>query len=110
MSFSPFFFLSLFLFSLAAIKKVPLHQRTKLKLFFEPTEVGEQEYKLYFMCDSYMGCDQEYEFKVKVEQGEELADSDEEDEEEDEEEAGQGEAAAAKEEPDSGEAMVTAED
>ena len=51
---------------------------------------GLAQYVLYFMCDSYMGCDQEYEFKVKV-----AEESDEEDsEEEEEEDAGEGEGGA----------------
>ena len=43
------------------------------------------QYTLYFMCDSYIGCDQEYEFKVKVaeESDDEEDDEDEESEEED---------------------------
>jgi len=29
-------------------------------------EAGDYDYKLYLMSDSYQGCDQEYEFKLKV--------------------------------------------
>ena len=50
---------------------------------------GLAQYVLYFMCDSYMGCDQEYEFKVKV-----AEESDEEDSDEEEEDAGEGEGGA----------------
>jgi len=27
---------------------------------------GTHDYLLYFMCDSYMGCDQEYKFSIDV--------------------------------------------
>jgi len=55
---------------LSAIKKIPLQQRTKVKLSFEPSKLGQQDYKLYLMCDSYMGCDQEYVFSLQVRRGE----------------------------------------
>ncbi|KAK9129134.1 hypothetical protein Sjap_009621 [Stephania japonica] len=52
---------------LLAIKRVSLQRRLKVKLeFAAPTEVGEKSYKLYFMCDSYFGCDQEYDFSIDV--------------------------------------------
>lgn len=58
--------------SLVAIKRVPLQLRSKVKVDFEAPEQGVHEYVLYFMCDSYLGCDQEYEFKLDVgEAGEE---------------------------------------
>ena len=34
--------------------------------FTAPSELGEKKYTLYFMCDSYLGCDQEYEFTIDV--------------------------------------------
>ncbi|CAI0463771.1 unnamed protein product [Linum tenue] len=53
---------------LLAIKRVSLQRRLKVKLAFAaPTEVGRKSYTLYFMCDSYLGCDQEYSFTVDVE-------------------------------------------
>ncbi len=55
---------------MSAIKKIPLQQRSKFKLAFEPNQPGPQEYKLYLMCDSYMGCDQEYVFSLQVQRGE----------------------------------------
>ncbi|XP_059634391.1 DExH-box ATP-dependent RNA helicase DExH12-like [Cornus florida] len=52
---------------LLAIKRVSLQRRTRVKLdFAAPAEVGKKEYILYFMCDSYMGCDQEYKFTVEA--------------------------------------------
>jgi pre-mRNA-splicing helicase BRR2 len=41
-----------------------------VKLEFQaPETAGDVEYTLFFMCDSYLGCDQEYEFVLSV-QGE----------------------------------------
>ncbi|KAK8999013.1 hypothetical protein V6N11_070192 [Hibiscus sabdariffa] len=52
---------------LLAIKRVSLQRKAKVKLEFSaPTEVAEKTYTLYFMCDSYLGCDQEYSFTVDV--------------------------------------------
>ncbi|KAE8670625.1 SNRNP200 protein [Hibiscus syriacus] len=52
---------------LLAIKRVSLQRRAKVKLeFAAPTEAAEKTYTLYFMCDSYLGCDQEYSFNVDV--------------------------------------------
>ncbi|XVF41090.1 hypothetical protein PTKIN_Ptkin01aG0252300 [Pterospermum kingtungense] len=52
---------------LLAIKRVSLQRKAKLKLEFgAPTEAGRKTYTLYFMCDSYLGCDQEYNFTVDV--------------------------------------------
>ncbi|GMI70138.1 hypothetical protein like AT2G42270 [Hibiscus trionum] len=31
-----------------------------------PTEAAEKAYTFYFMCDSYLGCDQEYSFNVDI--------------------------------------------
>ncbi|XP_024008125.1 LOW QUALITY PROTEIN: DExH-box ATP-dependent RNA helicase DExH12 [Eutrema salsugineum] len=52
---------------LLAIKRVSLQRKLKVKLDFAvPSEPGEKSYTLYFMCDSYLGCDQEYSFSVDV--------------------------------------------
>jgi pre-mRNA-splicing helicase BRR2 len=52
---------------LLAIKRVSLQRKSKVKLDFTvPSEPGEKSYTLYFMCDSYLGCDQEYSFSVDV--------------------------------------------
>ncbi|KAM7525907.1 hypothetical protein LguiA_015809 [Lonicera macranthoides] len=50
-----------------AIRRVPLQSKSKVKLeFAAPGEAGKKTHALYFMCDSYMGCDQEYNFVVDV--------------------------------------------
>ncbi|KAI3960834.1 hypothetical protein MKW92_027349 [Papaver armeniacum] len=54
---------------LLAIKRVSLHRKSEVKLEFAvPAESspGRKSYTLYFMCDSYLGCDQEYSFTVDV--------------------------------------------
>jgi len=51
---------------LVSIKRVILQKRNKVKLDFEATEPGTHNYTLYFMCDSYMACDQEYELPIRV--------------------------------------------
>ncbi|KAG9146680.1 hypothetical protein Leryth_005025 [Lithospermum erythrorhizon] len=52
---------------LLAIKRVTLQRKARVKLdFTAPAEPGKKSYTLYFMCDSYMGCDQEYSFTVHV--------------------------------------------
>uniref|UniRef100_A0A7N0T061 RNA helicase n=1 Tax=Kalanchoe fedtschenkoi TaxID=63787 RepID=A0A7N0T061_KALFE len=54
---------------LLAIKRVPLQRKSKVKLdFTAPAEPGKKSYTLYFMCDSYLGCDQEYSFTVDVQE------------------------------------------
>ncbi|KAI1287391.1 U5 small nuclear ribonucleoprotein helicase [Halotydeus destructor] len=52
--------------SLISIKRVTLQNKSKVKLEFAAPEPGEHSYTLYFMSDSYMGCDQEYKFKIDV--------------------------------------------
>eukprot|EP00898_Chlorokybus_atmophyticus_P007000 jgi/Chlat1/7300/Chrsp58S06941 len=57
--------------TLHAIKRVSLQTRSKLKLdFAAPSKAGKYDYTLFFMCDSYMGCDQEYEFSLDFKEGE----------------------------------------
>jgi pre-mRNA-splicing helicase BRR2 len=52
---------------LMAIKRVPLVKTSTVKLAFEaPSQQGEAHLKLFFVCDSYMGCDQEYEVDLEV--------------------------------------------
>lgn len=38
-----------------------------MQLDFVAQSAGRFEYKLYFICDSYLGADQEFDFSVKVE-------------------------------------------
>ncbi|KAK7849541.1 dexh-box atp-dependent rna helicase dexh12 [Quercus suber] len=52
---------------LLAIKRVSLQRKAKVKLeFAAPADAGKKPYTLYFMCDSYLGCDQEYSFSVDI--------------------------------------------
>jgi len=52
---------------LLAIKRVTLQRKSKVKLdFAAPAEAGTRNYTLYFMCDSYKGCDREYNFTLNV--------------------------------------------
>ncbi len=52
---------------LLAIKRVSLQRKAKVKLeFAAPADAGKKSYTLYFMCDSYLGCDQEYNFNVDI--------------------------------------------
>jgi len=56
--------------TLYAIKRVALGMKSKVKLdFMAPSAPGEVELTLFFMCDSYMGCDQEFEIPLNVGQG-----------------------------------------
>jgi pre-mRNA-splicing helicase BRR2 len=65
------------LLCLKRITAVNAKTRTMLK-FTAPRSKGEHKLKLSFICDSYMGCDQEYDLDLTVD---EAADSDDEDEE-----------------------------
>jgi len=57
--------------TLIAIKRITLGKRSKVKLDFgAPSDPGHYKYALYFMCDSYMGCDQEYDMEFDVAEGE----------------------------------------
>jgi pre-mRNA-splicing helicase BRR2 len=61
--------------TLSAIKRVTLGRKSKVKLEFSaPAEAGKAEYTLFFMCDSYLGCDQEYEFALDVKEAEDDSD------------------------------------
>ncbi|KAH0667231.1 hypothetical protein KY285_028437 [Solanum tuberosum] len=53
---------------LLAIKRViTLQRKSKVKLdLAAPAEAGTRNYTLYFMCDSYKGCDREYNFTLNV--------------------------------------------
>ena len=63
---------------LLAIKRVNLLQKTKSLLEFSaPPRVGKQTLTLYFMCDSYLGADQEYTFDLECTAGGAVADMEE---------------------------------
>eukprot|EP00298_Acanthocystis_sp_HF-20_P013056 c20188_g1_i1.p1 GENE.c20188_g1_i1~~c20188_g1_i1.p1 ORF type:complete len:1637 (-),score=765.18 c20188_g1_i1:25-4935(-) len=57
------------------IKRVALQYTSQTKLEFEAPEQGHYAYTLFFMCDSYMGCDQEYELELDVLEGQGGGDS-----------------------------------
>lgn len=59
--------------SLLFIKRVnKITKRTRTKLnFAAPAEAGDHDLKLFFICDSYMGADQEYDLSLSVLPGEE---------------------------------------
>lgn len=40
-----------------------------------PKAQGAAGLTLFFMCDAYMGCDQEFEFQIDVKEGEEGAEA-----------------------------------
>jgi len=53
--------------ALISIKRLTLLQKAEVKLdFVAPPTTGPHSYKLYFMSDAYLGCDQEYEIDIKV--------------------------------------------
>ena len=57
--------------SLLSIKRLTLQQTAKAKLDFVASRAGQHNYSLYFMSDSYCGCDQEYKFTLIGESREE---------------------------------------
>ncbi|XP_065175302.1 U5 small nuclear ribonucleoprotein 200 kDa helicase-like [Sycon ciliatum] len=61
--------------SLISIKRVTLQHKSKVKLDFVAPSAGSYKYTLFFMCDAYLGCDQEQELSLKIHE-----DDDEEDE------------------------------
>jgi pre-mRNA-splicing helicase BRR2 len=53
--------------TLLAIKRITLQHKQSISLEFSaPERIGKCECKLYFMCDSYMGVDQEFDFEIQV--------------------------------------------
>eukprot|EP00118_Oscarella_pearsei_P003355 m.13994 g.13994 ORF g.13994 m.13994 type:complete len:2136 (+) comp25397_c0_seq1:78-6485(+) len=52
--------------SLLSIKRLTLQQKASVKVEFAAPEAGNHSFVLYLMCDSYMGCDQEYGFDVDI--------------------------------------------
>eukprot|EP00004_Rigifila_ramosa_P013501 TRINITY_DN2991_c0_g1_i2.p1 TRINITY_DN2991_c0_g1~~TRINITY_DN2991_c0_g1_i2.p1 ORF type:complete len:1464 (+),score=450.91 TRINITY_DN2991_c0_g1_i2:2178-6569(+) len=65
--------------TLASIKRVSLLKKAKVRLEFTAPAAGDYQYLIFFMCDSYLGCDQEYEFDLKVTEAQEAAEDDAED-------------------------------
>jgi pre-mRNA-splicing helicase BRR2 len=52
---------------LLGIKRVSFNKSQRVKLAFDaPAEVGAAKLTLFFMCDSWLGCDQEYEVELNV--------------------------------------------
>ena len=55
--------------SLVSIKRVTLQQKAKVKLELIAPAPGHHSYTIYYMSDSYTGCDQEYKFSIDVKEG-----------------------------------------
>lgn len=49
-----------------AIKRFSFDKQHKAKLVIDNFKPGSNTFKLLVMCDSYLGCDQEYPFDVTV--------------------------------------------
>ncbi len=62
-----------------SIKRLTLQQKSKVRLDYIAPAPGAHSYNLYFMSDSYMGCDQEYPFKISVQEGDDMSESEESD-------------------------------
>jgi pre-mRNA-splicing helicase BRR2 len=57
---------------LLGIKRVSFAKSQRVKLAFDaPAEVGPTSLALFFMCDSWLGCDQEYEVQLTIRPAEE---------------------------------------
>ncbi|MCJ1375804.1 DEIH-box ATPase [Loxospora ochrophaea] len=72
--------------SLLAIKKVTVGRKLEVRLEYVVPEAGVQALKLFLVCDSYVGVDQEVGFEVEVLEGMDVDEEDEEESEEGEEE------------------------
>lgn len=57
--------------TLLAIKRITIGRNLKLRLEYTVPTAGKHELKLFLMCDSYVGVDQDPSFTVKVAEGEE---------------------------------------
>jgi len=69
---------------LCAIKRVNLVKQAKVKLSYAaPTAAGAKKYQLYFMCDSYVGADLEFEFNASIAEGDKDDDDDSDDDSDD---------------------------
>ena len=53
--------------ALLSIKRVKLKSKSRSKLSFTAPDIaGNHNYKLYLICDSYLGCDQVIDFSLNV--------------------------------------------
>merc|ERR1712062_912161 len=52
--------------SLLSIKRLTLQQKAKFMLDFIAPKPGKYDYTLFFMSDSYLGCDQEYKISLDI--------------------------------------------
>ena len=59
--------------SLLAIKRLTLQAEAEVKLTFVAPAANTYDMKLFFMCDAYLGCDQENEFTLHVHPASEMA-------------------------------------
>ena len=67
--------------TILAIKRTQLEKKLTLNLdCLAPAEAGAHKLKLYLMCDSYLGVDQEFDIDLNVAEGEEEGDEEDEDE------------------------------
>lgn len=57
---------------LTSIKRVALQAKASVQLDFVAPDPGHHTYTLSFMCDSYTGCDQEYDLAIKVGEAEDV--------------------------------------
>lgn len=55
--------------ALISIKRLTLQQKAEIKLDFVAPSSGSHQYSLFFMSDSFMGCDQEYKLSLNVRGG-----------------------------------------
>ncbi|KAI9208743.1 Sec63 Brl domain-containing protein [Polychytrium aggregatum] len=64
--------------TLLAIKRLTLQRKLTVSLDFAIPEsvLGDVDFKLYFMCDSYTGVDQEYDLPIKVLEGNDAGEDD----------------------------------
>ena len=49
-----------------SIKRLTLQQKAKFVLDFVAPRPGKYAYTLFFMSDSYLGCDQEYKINLEI--------------------------------------------
>jgi pre-mRNA-splicing helicase BRR2 len=62
----------LWLCRLLSIKRLTLQKEASVQLSFVVADAQDYEFKLFLMCDAYLGCDQEYDFTATVQQGSDM--------------------------------------